>query len=94
LEEQLLPLGWGYLPEPDFTASRRRFEIEFHDLGDVPDFIVLYSVFQEGMSSEFRVGEQVWATFDGSNYPGTISNRVMDDPNLKDSMWMAYEVSW
>ncbi|KAG0252006.1 Bromodomain and WD repeat-containing protein 3, partial [Mortierella polycephala] len=94
LEEQILSSAWGYPPNPEFTSSRRRFEIEFHDLGEVPDFIVLYSVFQEGINARYDVGEQIWASFDGSIYPGTISDQVMDDPQLPDSLWMAYEISW
>lgn len=83
-----------YPPNPEFTASRRRFEVEFHDLGDVPDFIMLYSVFQEGASALYGVGDQIWASFDGSNYPGTISKQVIEDPSLSDSLWMAFEVAW
>ncbi|KAF9930405.1 Bromodomain and WD repeat-containing protein 3 [Linnemannia zychae] len=94
LEEQTLSSAWGFPPNPQFTPSRRRFEIEFHDLGDVPDFIVLYSVFQEGVNAQYNVGEQVWATFDGNSYPGTISDQVVDDQNLPDSLWMAFEISW
>ncbi|KAG0023305.1 Bromodomain and WD repeat-containing protein 3 [Entomortierella chlamydospora] len=94
LEEQFLTSTFGLPPNPEFTASRRRFEVEFHDLGDVPDFIVLYDVFQEGMNAHYVVGEQIWASFDGSAYPGTISNQVIEDENLPDSMWMAFEISW
>ncbi|KAF9904975.1 Bromodomain and WD repeat-containing protein 3 [Linnemannia zychae] len=94
LEEQLMSSSWGFPPNPQFSPSRRRFEIEFHDLGDVPDFIVLYSVFQEGVNSQYNVGEQVWASFDGNNYPGTISDQVVDDQSLPDSLWMAFEISW
>ncbi|KAG0202243.1 Bromodomain and WD repeat-containing protein 3 [Mortierella sp. GBA30] len=94
LEEQILSSAWGYPPNPEFTPSRRRFEVEFHDLGEVPDFIVLYSVFEQGVNSHYDVGEQIWASFDGSIYSGTISNQVVDDNNLPDSLWMAYEVSW
>ncbi|KAF9179276.1 Bromodomain and WD repeat-containing protein 3 [Haplosporangium sp. Z 767] len=94
LEEQILSSAWGYPPNPEFTPSRRRFEIEFHDLGEVPDFIVLYSIFQEGINARYDVGEQIWASFDGSIYPGTISDQVVDDPQLPDSLWMAYEISW
>ncbi|KAF9919071.1 Bromodomain and WD repeat-containing protein 3 [Lobosporangium transversale] len=94
LEEQILSSSWGFPPNPQFTASRRRFEVEFHDLGDVPDFIVLYSVFQNGINAHYTVGEQIWASFDGSIYAGTISDKVVDDPSLPDSLWMAFEVSW
>ncbi|KAI1320261.1 Bromodomain and WD repeat-containing protein 3 [Mortierella claussenii] len=94
LEEQILSSAWGFPPNPQFTASRRRFEIEFHDLGDVPDFIVLYSIFQNGINARYDVGEQIWASFDGSIYSGTISNQVVEDCNLPESLWMAYEVSW
>ncbi|KAG0066354.1 Bromodomain and WD repeat-containing protein 3 [Linnemannia elongata] len=94
LEEQIMSSSWGFPPNPEFSPSRRRFEIEFHDLGDVPDFIVLYSVFQEGVNAQYNVGEQVWASFDGNNYPGTISDQVVDDPSLPDSLWMAFEISW
>ncbi|KAG0222895.1 Bromodomain and WD repeat-containing protein 3 [Mortierella sp. GBA43] len=94
LEEQLMSASFGYPVHPEFTASRRRFEVEFHDLGDVPDFIVLYSVFQEGINSQYYVSESIWATFDGTNYQGIVTNQVMEDPNLPDSLWMAYEISW
>ncbi|KAF9111683.1 Bromodomain and WD repeat-containing protein 3 [Mortierella sp. AM989] len=94
LEEQILSSTWGFPPNPEFSTSRRRFEVEFHDLGDVPDFIVLYDVFQEGMNAHYVVGEQIWTSFDGSAYSGTISDQVMEDPSLPDSLWMAYEVSW
>ncbi|KAF9960849.1 Bromodomain and WD repeat-containing protein 3 [Mortierella alpina] len=94
LEEQILSSAWGYPPTPEFTPSRRRFEIEFHDLGDVPDFLVLYSVFEQGVNSHYDVGEQIWASFDGSIYSGTISGQVVENKNLPDSLWMAYEVSW
>ncbi|KAF9361877.1 Bromodomain and WD repeat-containing protein 3 [Mortierella sp. AD094] len=94
LEEQILASTFGLPPNPEFTASRRRFEVEFHDLGDVPDFIVLYDVFQEGMNAHYVVGEQIWASFDGSVYSGTISDQVKEDESLPDSMWMAYEISW
>ncbi|KAF9428952.1 Bromodomain and WD repeat-containing protein 3 [Podila epigama] len=94
LEEQILSSAWGYPPNPQFTPSRRRFEIEFHDLGDVPDFIVLYSVFQEGANAQYQAGEQIWASFEGSSYSGTISNQVVEDPEFEDSLWMAFEVSW
>ncbi|KAG0024360.1 hypothetical protein BGZ82_010460, partial [Podila clonocystis] len=83
-----------YPPNPQFTPSRRRFEIEFHDLGDVPDFLVLYSVFQEGANAQYQAGEQIWASFEGSSYAGTISDQVVEDDNFQDSLWMAFEVSW
>ncbi|KAG0212856.1 Bromodomain and WD repeat-containing protein 3 [Mortierella sp. NVP41] len=94
LEEQVMSSAWGFPPNPQFSPSRRRFEIEFHDLGDVPDFIVLYSVFQEGANAQYNVGEQVWASFDGHNYAGTISDQVVEDQSLPDSLWMAFEISW
>ncbi|KAG0364885.1 Bromodomain and WD repeat-containing protein 3 [Gamsiella multidivaricata] len=94
LEEQILSSAWGYPPTPEFSTSRRRFEVEFHDLGEVPDFIVLYSVFQEGINAHYDVGEQIWASFDGSVYTGTISGHVIEDENFPESLWMAYEVSW
>ncbi|KAG0302198.1 Bromodomain and WD repeat-containing protein 3 [Dissophora globulifera] len=94
LEEQILSSAWGYPPNPEFTASRRRFEVEFHDLGDVPDFIVLYDVFQEGINARYDVGEQIYASFDGSIYSGTISDQVVEDQSLSESLWMAFEVSW
>jgi hypothetical protein len=94
LEEQILSTAAGYPQNPEFTPSRRRFDVEFHDLGDVPDFVVLYDVFQEGMNSEFAIGEDIWASFDGSVYPGSISNLVIEDQSMPESMWMAYEISW
>jgi len=94
LEEQILDSAWGYPPSPQFSPSRRRFEIEFHDLGDVPDFIILYSVFQGGINAQFSAGEQIWASFDGASYSGTITTQVVDDPSLPESLWMAFEVSW
>ncbi|KAF8937340.1 Bromodomain and WD repeat-containing protein 3 [Dissophora ornata] len=94
LEEQILSSAWGYPPNAEFTASRRRFDVEFHDLGDVPDFIVLYDVFQEGVNAHYDVGEQIWASFDGSIYSGTISDQVIEDQSLPESFWMAYEISW
>ncbi|KAF9433592.1 Bromodomain and WD repeat-containing protein 3, partial [Entomortierella beljakovae] len=93
LEEQILSSDWGFPPNPEFTASRRRFEVEFHDLGDVPDFVVLYSIFQEGMNSHYVIGEEIWVSFDGSAYSGKISAQVVEDQSLPDSMWMAYKVS-
>ncbi|KAG0054190.1 Bromodomain and WD repeat-containing protein 3 [Gryganskiella cystojenkinii] len=94
LDEQILDSAYGYPPNPQFSPSRRRFEIEFHDLGDVPDFIILYSLFQEGINAQYSVGEQIWASFDGASYAGTISAQVVDDPALPDSHWMAFEVAW
>ncbi|KAF9393168.1 Bromodomain and WD repeat-containing protein 3 [Podila verticillata] len=94
LEEQILSSAGGFPPNPQFTPSRRRFEIEFHDLGDVPDFLVLYSVFQEGANAQYQAGEQIWASFEGSSYAGTISDQVIEDEDFEDSLWMAFEVSW
>lgn len=94
LEEQILSSAGGYPPNPQFSPSRRRFEIEFHDLGDVPDFLVLYSVFQEGANAQYQAGEQIWASFEGSSYAGTISDQVVEDEDFGDSLWMAFEVSW
>ncbi|KAF9977388.1 Bromodomain and WD repeat-containing protein 3 [Actinomortierella ambigua] len=94
LEEQILESSHGYPPHPTFTPSRRRFDIEFHDLEDVPDFIILYSVFQQGVNAQYQVGEEIWASFDDHSYAGTISDQIVEDPNFEDSLWMAFEVTW
>ncbi|KAF9581332.1 Bromodomain and WD repeat-containing protein 1, partial [Lunasporangiospora selenospora] len=94
LEEQILPSSYGYTPDPPFVPSRRRFDVEFHDLGDVPDFIVLYAVFQEGMNAQYAVGDQIWTTFDDNAYSGTITEQVVEDQAFPESLWMAFEVTW
>ncbi|KAG0227890.1 Bromodomain and WD repeat-containing protein 3 [Actinomortierella wolfii] len=94
LEEHILESSHGYPPNPTFTPSRRRFDIEFHDLEDVPDFIILYSVFQQGVNAQYQVGEEIWASFDDHSYAGTISDQVVEDPRFEDSLWMAFEVTW
>ncbi|KAG0251319.1 Bromodomain and WD repeat-containing protein 3 [Actinomortierella ambigua] len=94
LEEQILESSHGYPPQPTFTPSRRRFDIEFHDVEDVPDFIILYSVFQHGVNAQYQVGEEIWASFDDHSYAGTISDQVIEDPRFEDSLWMAFRVTW
>ncbi|KAG0348099.1 Bromodomain and WD repeat-containing protein 3 [Podila humilis] len=89
LEEQILSAVRGYPPNPQFSSSKRRFEIEFHDLEDVPDFLVLYSIFQQGANAHYQAGEEVWACFNEKTFQGTISNQVVDDEEFRDSLWMA-----
>ncbi|VDD91305.1 unnamed protein product [Enterobius vermicularis] len=77
------------------TPTGLVFSVKYHDLENVPDFIILQRLYAESTASIYEQGDQIESILDGHWWSGTIDKKEpYDEVNFPRSHWYSLTVRW
>jgi bromodomain and WD repeat domain containing protein 1/3 len=79
--------------DPVTGAFSSYFNIKYHDIPDVIDFLVLRQYYDAAMDKNWKVGEQFRCLIDDSWWIGTIEAQNAVDLDFPDSPFQCFQVS-
>uniref|UniRef100_A0A0N5AL33 Bromo domain-containing protein n=1 Tax=Syphacia muris TaxID=451379 RepID=A0A0N5AL33_9BILA len=77
------------------TPTGLVFSVKYHDLENVPDFIILHRLYAESTSQIYEPGDRIESILDGHWWSGTIDKKEpYDEVNFPRSHWYSLTVRW
>uniref|UniRef100_A0A1I7V9M8 Bromo domain-containing protein n=1 Tax=Loa loa TaxID=7209 RepID=A0A1I7V9M8_LOALO len=71
------------------------FSVKFHDMENVPDFIILRHLYDESVARRYQPGTRIEIILDNHWWTGTIDKKeVHDEENYPRSNWYCLTVRW
>lgn len=70
------------------------YGFSFHDLENVPHFIVLRYHYEEAIRRNWKTSDRIEAILDGKWWTGTIGRKEPSDDDFPDSNWFSLAITW
>uniref|UniRef100_A0A158Q3Z3 Bromo domain-containing protein n=1 Tax=Dracunculus medinensis TaxID=318479 RepID=A0A158Q3Z3_DRAME len=81
--------------EENGTQTGFVFSVKFHDMDNVPDFIILRSLYDRSVSHRYHPGSRIETILDNHWWTGTIDKKeAEDEENYPRSNWYCIIVKW
>ncbi|VDM38223.1 unnamed protein product [Toxocara canis] len=71
------------------------FSVKYHDMENVPDFIILRHLYNESVSRRYQPGDRIETILDNHWWTGTVDKKeAHDEENYPRSNWYCLTVKW
>ncbi|XP_065837497.1 bromodomain and WD repeat-containing protein 3-like isoform X2 [Oscarella lobularis] len=81
-------------PGPLGFVVGRSFSLRYHDMPDVPDFLIPYNHFRKAVKRKWSLGDRFKSMIDESWWNGTVVAHEPWNPSVSNSLWQCYSVRW
>ncbi|KAK6730810.1 hypothetical protein RB195_007338 [Necator americanus] len=68
--------------------------VKFHDLTNVPDFIILKQHYDESVAQNVQEGDRIEAILDGQWWTGTVNKKEPVSEEFPSSLWFCLRILW
>ncbi|KAL1510019.1 hypothetical protein ABEB36_004677 [Hypothenemus hampei] len=82
------------LQDDNGRPTGKTFNVRFHDMPDVLDFLVLKQCYLTALSREWNTGDRFRCLIDDNWWIGEINGKSPSTDLYPDSAFMCYEISW
>ncbi|KJH51587.1 Bromodomain protein [Dictyocaulus viviparus] len=70
------------------------WSVKFHDLANVPDFIVLKQHYDASVAQNVQEGDRIEAILDGQWWTGTVNRKEAKSEDFPSSLWFCLRIIW
>uniref|UniRef100_A0A0K0D1S5 SH3 domain-containing protein n=1 Tax=Angiostrongylus cantonensis TaxID=6313 RepID=A0A0K0D1S5_ANGCA len=70
------------------------WNVKFHDLANVPDFIILKQHYDTSVQQNVQEGDRIEAILDGQWWTGTVNRKEPSAEDFPSSLWFCLRIIW
>ncbi|KAJ1363311.1 Bromodomain and WD repeat-containing protein 3 [Parelaphostrongylus tenuis] len=70
------------------------WNVKFHDLANVPDFIILKQHYDTSLEQNVQEGDRIEAILDGQWWTGTVNRKEPKSEDFPSSLWFCLRIIW
>ncbi|XP_065906501.1 bromodomain and WD repeat-containing protein 3-like isoform X2 [Dysidea avara] len=89
-----LTLSLVSTPDGPSSSAPKTFNLKYHDIDDVPDFLIVASHFCSSVCQPWQEGTKFRSYIEDSWWTGKILSREPFSPAYPQSVWQCYVVQW
>jgi bromodomain and WD repeat domain-containing protein 1/3 len=91
---RLVCLKLGVMDRQTGSLTGTKFSIKYHDVDNVPDFVILKQFYERAMEKNWRAKDRFRCVIDNSWYFGTILSRQPYQVEYPDSQFQCLNIEW
>lgn len=78
----------------DGQRTGMSWNVKFHDLANVPDFIILKQHYDTSVAQNVQEGDRIEAILDGQWWTGTVNRKEPKSEDFPNSLWFCLRIIW
>ncbi|KIH60816.1 Bromodomain protein [Ancylostoma duodenale] len=78
----------------DGQRTGASWTVKFHDLANVPDFIILKQHYDASVAQNVQEGDRIEAILDGQWWTGTVNRKEPKSEEFPSSLWFCLRILW